>query len=101
MLDPALDVGDAPAGIALVPGAVELLGRAAELHNEVAGQVLRLGFAAFLAPKADQGGFIAAHDDPGVRAADECAAITIMIKIVIRRSPLISLISIYMKIYYF
>jgi len=27
MPDPALDVGDAPAGVALIPGAIELLGR--------------------------------------------------------------------------
>ena len=74
VLDPALDVGDPPAGIALVPGAVELLGRGPELHDEVAGQVLRLGLAPFLAPEADQGRLVAAHDDPGVRAADEGAA---------------------------
>ena len=43
----------------------------AELDDEVAGQVLRLGLAPFLPPQADQGCFIAAHDDPGVRAADE------------------------------
>ena len=53
-------------GIAFVPVAVEVLGRRPELHDEVAGQVLRLGLAPFLAPEADQGGFIAAHDDPGV-----------------------------------
>ena len=75
MLDAALDVVDPPAGIALVPGAVEVLGGGPELHDEVAGQVLRLGLAPFLAPQADQGGFIAAHDDPGVRAADEAPAI--------------------------
>ena len=50
MLDPALDVGDPPAGVALVPGAVELLGRGPELHDEVAGQVLRLGLAPLLPP---------------------------------------------------
>ena len=44
-LTPALDVGDAPPGVALVPGAVEVLGRGPELHDEVAGQVLRLGLA--------------------------------------------------------
>ena len=49
--------------------AVEVLGRTAELDDEIAGEVLRLGLAPFLAPQADQGGFIAAHDDPGVRAA--------------------------------
>ena len=77
MLDAALDVGNAPAGIALVPGAIELLGCGPELHDEVAGQVLRLGLAPLLAPQADQGGFIAAHDDPGVRAADERAAVLV------------------------
>ena len=66
-----------PAGIALVPGAIELLGCGPELHDEVAGQVLRLGLAPLLAPQADQGGFVAAHDDPGVRAADEGAAVLV------------------------
>ena len=63
VLDPALDVGDPPAGIALVPGSVELLGRRPELHDEIAGQVLRLGLAPFLAPEADKGRFIVAHND--------------------------------------
>jgi hypothetical protein len=71
MLDAALDIGNAPAGIALVPGAIELLGCLAELHNKVAGQVLRVGLAAFLAPQPNQGGFITTHDDPCVRTADE------------------------------
>ena len=44
-----------------------------ELDDEVAGQVLRLGLAPFLAPQAHQGGFIVAHDDAGVGAADEAA----------------------------
>ncbi len=39
MLDAALDRSDVPAGIPLVPGAVE-----------VAGQVLGFGLATFLAP---------------------------------------------------
>ena len=29
----------------------------------------------FLAPEADQGGFITAHDDPGVGAADEASPV--------------------------
>ena len=78
MPHPTLHVADLPAGIALVPGAIEVLGCRPELHDEVAGQVLRLGLAAFLAPQADQGGFIAAHDDPGVRAADEVPAARLM-----------------------
>ena len=64
-----------PAGVALVPGPVEVLGRGAELHDQVAGQVLRLGLAALLPPEADQGGLVAPHDDPGVGAADEGAAV--------------------------
>ena len=47
-----------------------------ELDDEVAGKVLRLDLAAFLAPQPQQGGLIIAHDDPGVRAADEVAAVT-------------------------
>src|SRR6516164_3908203 len=66
MPDPALHVADPPAGVTLVPGAVERLGRSSELHDEVAGEVLRLGFTPFLPPKADKGGFIATHDDTGV-----------------------------------
>jgi hypothetical protein len=42
-----------------------------ELDDEVAGEVRRFGFAPFLAPQAYQGGFIVAHDDAGVGAADE------------------------------
>jgi hypothetical protein len=49
MPDSALDVGDALTSIALVPVPVEFLGRGPQLYNEVAGQVLRLGLASFLA----------------------------------------------------
>ena len=48
--DPALDLADPPAGVALIPGAIELLGRCPKLHDEVAGQVLWLGFTPFLPP---------------------------------------------------
>jgi hypothetical protein len=75
MLNPALDIGDAPAGIALVPGAVEFLGGGPELDNQVTGQVLWRGLPTLLAPELDQGRFVAAHDDPGVGAADEGPAI--------------------------
>jgi hypothetical protein len=37
MPDPRLHVADLPAGIALVPGAVELFGCPPELHDEVSG----------------------------------------------------------------
>ena len=75
MPQPMLDAFDCLPGIAFVPMAVEGLGHKAELDDEVAGQVLRLGLAPFLAPQADQGGFIAAHDDPGVGAADEASPV--------------------------
>jgi hypothetical protein len=50
MLHAALDIGDTPAGIALVPGTIELLGGGPKLHDQVARQVLRLGLATFLPP---------------------------------------------------
>src|SRR5262245_60849965 len=74
MPDAALHVSDLPAGVALVPGAVELLGCSPELHDEVTREVLGLRLASLLPPKPDQGGFILAHNDPGVRAADEAAS---------------------------
>src|SRR5262245_28988277 len=69
----ALDIGNAPAGGALVPGAVEVLGGGRKLDNEIAGQVLGHSLTAFLAPQADECGLVATHDDAGVRPADEGA----------------------------
>src|SRR4029450_10350621 len=66
-----LPIAALPTGVALVPGSVEALGGGPELDNEVAGQVLRLGLATLLAPELDQGRFVIAHDDSGVRATDE------------------------------
>ena len=71
MADLALDVGKHLPGIGLIPASVQLLGRKAELDDEVARQVLRLDLAALFAPEPDQGCLVVAHDDPGVRAADE------------------------------
>ena len=70
-----LHLGDDLAGIALVPVPVEVLGHGAELDDQVAGQVLGLDLAALLPPEPEQGGLVVAHDDPGVRAADEGAAV--------------------------
>ena len=61
-------------GIGLVPAAVELLGNGAELDNEVAGEILRLGLAAFLAPKLEQSNLVLAQNNPGIRAANESTA---------------------------
>jgi hypothetical protein len=70
---PPLNLRDRLPGVALIPVPVEGLGRDPKLDDEVAGEVLRLGLAALLAPEAHQGGFIGPHDDAGVGAADEAA----------------------------
>jgi hypothetical protein len=75
MLDPALHVLDGVPGIAFVPLAIEVLGHDPELDDEVSGEVFRLGLPPFFLPQADQGFFVLAHDDAGVRAADEVSAI--------------------------
>src|SRR4030095_204129 len=61
MLYAALDISDAPTSVALVPGAVEFLGGGPELHDEVAGQVLRFGLTSLLAPEAGECGVVTAH----------------------------------------
>ena len=71
MSEPALNGLDALPGVALVPSPIERFSRQPELNDEVAGQVLRFDFAPFLSPEAEQGGFVVAHDDPGIGAADE------------------------------
>ena len=75
MADWPLHVGDDLPGIGLIPAPIEILGHRPELDNEVAGEILRLDLAAFLPPEPQQGGFIVAHDDPSVRAADERAPV--------------------------
>ena len=76
MLHPALDVLDRLAGVPLVPTPVEVLGHGSELDDEVVGKVFRLDFASFFVPKPNQRRLIVAHNNPGVRAADEAAAVT-------------------------
>ena len=71
-----LHLGDDLAGVALVPVPVEVLGHGAELDDQVVREVLGLDLAALFPPQAEQGGFVVAHDDPGVRAADEAAPIS-------------------------
>ena len=77
MPDVLLDVGDDLTGIGLVPAPIKVFGDRPELDDEVAGQVLRLDLAALFLPQPDQGGFVVAHDDPGVRTADEVAALPV------------------------
>ena len=71
MLEPPLDRGDGLASVALVPMPVERFGNHSELDDKVARKVFRRSFAALLAPEAEEGGLVIAHDDLGVRAADE------------------------------
>jgi hypothetical protein len=66
MAGPLLDICDDPPGVGLVPPPIQLLGGEAELHNQVAGQVLWLGFTAFFSPQPQQRGLVIAHDDSGV-----------------------------------
>jgi len=73
MLHAALDRGEHLAAIAFEPVAVEGFGDHPELDDEVAGEVLRLGFAALFPPEAEEGGLVIAHDNAGVGAADEAA----------------------------
>jgi hypothetical protein len=61
-LHPALHVLDGTPGTAFVPLAIEVLGHEAELDNQVGRQVL---------------GSDLAHDDAGVGAADEVAAVNL------------------------
>ena len=68
-----LDIGDYLPRIGLVPTPVKVFGDDPELDDEVARQVLRLDLAAFFPPQPQQGGLVIAHDDPGVRAANEVA----------------------------
>ena len=81
VLDPALDVCDDLAGIALEPAPIELLGRGPELDDEVVGEVLGFDLAALLAPEAEKRALVVAHDDPRVRAADESAAFRVQGKV--------------------
>ena len=71
----ALDVRDPVAGVEFVPAAVEVLGDEAELDDQDARQVESGRLAPFFPPEPQQGLLVLAHDDPGVRAADEVAAV--------------------------
>ena len=74
MLDLFLDIGNDLTGISLVPAPVQVLGGEAQLDDQIAREVLRLDFPAFFPPQPEERSFIIAHDDPGIRAADEVAA---------------------------
>jgi hypothetical protein len=74
MPDVALDIRKHLAGIVLILASVQVLGRNAKLDDEIAGKVFGLDFAAFFPPEPEKGGFVIAHNDPGVRSPDEITA---------------------------
>ena len=73
--EPMLNAFNDLPSLALIAVPVEGFGREAELDDEVAGKVLRLGLAALLAPKLEEGGLVVPHDEAGTRAADETPAL--------------------------
>jgi hypothetical protein len=74
MLDVLLYILDHVAAVALVPAPVEVFGNAAELNNQIVIEILRLDFAALLAPQPNEIGLITTHYDPGIGAADKGTA---------------------------
>jgi hypothetical protein len=77
----ALDVRDPLAGVEFIPAAVEVLGDQAELDDQDARQVGRCDLTPLFAPEAMEGFLILAHDDPGIRAADEVAPVENMCRL--------------------
>ena len=72
-----LNVGDHLPGIGLIPAPVQLFRNDPKLDHQIGGQVLRFDFATLFLPEPNEGGFVAAHDDPGVGAADKRSAINL------------------------
>jgi hypothetical protein len=75
VLNSPLHVLDGAAGVALIPAPVEVLGNRAELDDQIFREILWLDLAALFQPEPNQLILIVAHNDFGVRAADESAAI--------------------------
>ena len=75
MADCLLDVGDDLAGIRLVPAPIEVFRDKPELNDEIIGEILRLDLATFLSPQPQKGCLVIAHDDAGIRAANEVAVL--------------------------
>jgi hypothetical protein len=69
-----LHLGNDLPGVLLVPVAVQLLGRRAELDQEVARQVFGFDVTPLLFPQAKQCRLVVSHNDSGIGAADEGAA---------------------------
>src|ERR1700686_5092275 len=79
MSDSPLDIDDDLPRIEFVRAPVQVLGDGPKLDDEIAGQILRLDLASFLPPKARQGDLVIAHDGPCVGAADDGAAVLVVL----------------------
>jgi len=53
---------------------VQVLSGDTQLYNEIAREILRLDLAALLPPQPEEGGFVIAHDDPGIRPPNKVTA---------------------------
>jgi hypothetical protein len=74
VLDPALNIDEDLPRISLIPAPVQVLGRNTKLDYEIARKILRVDFAPLLPPQPDEGRFIIAHNDAGIRTAYEVTA---------------------------
>jgi len=74
---PPLSILYGMAGIALVPVPIEVLGDDPSWTMRLPERSSGFGFAALLSPEVEQGVFIVAHDDAGIRAADEGTSINL------------------------
>ena len=81
MSELSLHVIDRIAGVAFVPGPIQLLCDAAELDNEVLAQVFWFGLTPLLTPEPDEPRLVIAHDDASVGAAYERATIYVHLSI--------------------
>lgn len=59
-----------PSRVTLEPAPVQLLCRAAELDEKIAGEILRLDLTALLLPQPDECTLVRTHDGPCIRAAE-------------------------------
>ena len=65
------------AGVSMVPAAVEVLGDRTELDDQIVGRSSG-DLAALVPPQTDEFGFVIAHDDARIGAADEGAAVPLV-----------------------
>jgi hypothetical protein len=71
MPDSPLDIDKYLPGIGLIPAPIEVLGHNPKLDQEIAGQVRRFDLAPLFPPEPHERTLIIAHNDSGIRAADE------------------------------